>query len=91
MRNTADITGGKPIAVCSQSISVVRAINPLVAFYDIHGRKGEVLFFCSIPDTARDIYFFYMILIIVSCVVRDRKTAGLTALIPEIDCEQTEI
>jgi hypothetical protein len=32
----------------------VSAVNPLVAFYDIHGRKGEVLFFCSVPDTTRD-------------------------------------
>jgi hypothetical protein len=32
------------------------AVNPLVAFYDIHGRKGEVLFFCSVPDTTRDQY-----------------------------------
>jgi hypothetical protein len=27
----------------------------LVAFYDIHGRKREVLFFCSVPDTTRDL------------------------------------
>jgi hypothetical protein len=45
MRNSTDVTGGKPIAVWSQSISGVRAINPLVAFYDIHGRKREVLLF----------------------------------------------
>jgi hypothetical protein len=45
MRNTADVTGGKPIAVLLQSISDVSAINPLVAFYDIHGGKTEVLFF----------------------------------------------
>jgi hypothetical protein len=45
MRNTADVTGGKPIAVLLQSISDVSAINPLVAFYDIHGGKREVLFF----------------------------------------------
>jgi hypothetical protein len=32
----------------------VSAVNPLVAFYDIRGRKGEVLFFCSVPDTIRD-------------------------------------
>jgi hypothetical protein len=44
MRNTADVTGGKPIAVLLQSISGVSAINPLVAFYDIHGGKREVLF-----------------------------------------------
>jgi hypothetical protein len=31
MKNTADVTGGKPIAVLLQSISGVSAINPLVA------------------------------------------------------------
>jgi hypothetical protein len=29
-------------------------MNPLVAFYDIHGRKREVLFFYFVPDTTRD-------------------------------------
>jgi hypothetical protein len=52
MRSTADVTGGKPIAVLLQSISGVSAINPLVAFYDIHGGKREVLFFYF--DTTRD-------------------------------------
>jgi hypothetical protein len=37
-----------------QSISGVSAINPLVAFYDIHGGKREVLFFYFGPDTTRD-------------------------------------
>jgi hypothetical protein len=46
MRNTVDVIGGKPIAV-----SCVRAINPSVAFYDIHERKGEELFFNAVPDT----------------------------------------
>jgi hypothetical protein len=55
MRNTADVTGGKPIAVLLQSISGVSAINPLVAFYDIHGRKREVLFFYFVPNTPRDL------------------------------------
>jgi hypothetical protein len=32
MKNTADVTGGKPIAILPQSISGVSAINPLVAF-----------------------------------------------------------
>jgi hypothetical protein len=32
MKNTADATGGKVIAVLLQSISGVSAINPLVAF-----------------------------------------------------------
>jgi hypothetical protein len=54
MRNTAHVTGGKPIAVRSQSISDVSAVDTLVAFYDIHGRKTEVPFFCSDPDTTRD-------------------------------------
>jgi hypothetical protein len=56
MRNTADVTGGKPIAVLLQSISGVSAFNPLVAFYDIHGGKREVLFFYFVPDTTRYSY-----------------------------------
>jgi hypothetical protein len=55
MRNTADVTGGKPIAVLLQSISGVSAINPLIAYYDIHGGKTEVLFFYFVPDTTRDV------------------------------------
>jgi hypothetical protein len=54
MRNTADVTGGKPIAVLLQSISGVSDNNPLVAFYDIHGGKREVLFFYFVPDTTRE-------------------------------------
>jgi hypothetical protein len=54
MSNTADVTGGKPIAVLLQSIPGVSAINPLVAFYDIHGGKREVLFFYFVTDTTRD-------------------------------------
>jgi hypothetical protein len=53
MKNTADVTGGKPIAVFLQSILGVIAINPLVAFYDIHGGKREVLFFYIVLDTTR--------------------------------------
>jgi hypothetical protein len=41
----------------SQSICSVNAIIPLVAFYDIHGRR-EVLFFYFVPDTTRDIHIF---------------------------------
>jgi hypothetical protein len=52
MRNTADVTGGKPIAVLMQSISGVSAINPLVAFYDNYGGKKEILYFVS--DTTRE-------------------------------------
>jgi hypothetical protein len=57
MKNTADVTGGKPIAVLLQSISGVSAINPLFAFYDILRGKREVLFFYVVPDTIRDVLF----------------------------------
>jgi hypothetical protein len=40
--------------VLLQSISGESAINPLVAFYDIHGGKREVLFFYFVPDTTGD-------------------------------------
>jgi hypothetical protein len=55
MRNTADVTGGKPIAVVLQSMSGVSAKNPLVAFYDIHGGKRKMLFFYFVPDTTQNI------------------------------------
>jgi hypothetical protein len=51
-----EVTGGKPIAVLLQSISGVTAINPLVAFYDIHGGKREVLCFYFAPDTTQDMF-----------------------------------
>jgi hypothetical protein len=48
MKTTADVTGGKPIAVLLQSISGVSAIDSLVAFYDIHGgKRGAILLFCT--------------------------------------------
>jgi hypothetical protein len=65
MKNTADVTGGKPIAVLLQSISGVSAINLLVAFYDIHGGKRKVLFFYFVPDTTRDNVQVIVILIII--------------------------
>jgi hypothetical protein len=46
MRNTADV-GGKTIVIRLQSNSGASAINPLVAFYDIHGStRGAILLFC---------------------------------------------
>jgi hypothetical protein len=56
MRNNLDVTGGKLIVVWSQFISGVSAINPLDAFYDIHWRKREVLFFYFVSDTTRDLH-----------------------------------
>jgi hypothetical protein len=35
------------------NLSQGNAVNSLVAFYDIDGRKVEVPFFCSVPDTTR--------------------------------------
>jgi hypothetical protein len=60
-RQILDVTGGKPIAVWSQSISDLQyshAVNPLVAFYDIIGRKVQVLFLFSVPDTTQDNLFY---------------------------------
>jgi hypothetical protein len=47
MRNIIDVTGGKPIAVWSQSIPGVNAINPLVTFCDIHEREKCYSFILS--------------------------------------------
>jgi hypothetical protein len=53
MRNTAEVTNGKSSAVLSQSISDL--FGPLVEFNDIYGKKGEVLFNSSVPDTTQNI------------------------------------
>jgi hypothetical protein len=50
MRNTADATGGTPIAVWSQSISGGEAVNPLVTFYDIHERVSRTAHETIITD-----------------------------------------
>jgi hypothetical protein len=63
MRNTADVTGGKPIAVLFQSISGVSDINPFVAIYDVHGGKIEVLFFYFVPDTTREFISIKLVII----------------------------
>jgi hypothetical protein len=39
------VIGAKPIAVESQSISNVNAVNLFIVFYDIHRRKGAILLF----------------------------------------------
>jgi hypothetical protein len=48
MRNTADETGGL------QSVSGVSAVGPSVAFRH-SWKKGEELFYFSVPDTTRDL------------------------------------
>jgi hypothetical protein len=55
VRNTADVTSGNPIAVESQSILDLSAVGLIVAFYDIPGTKGNILYF--VPDTIRDYGF----------------------------------
>jgi hypothetical protein len=78
MRNTAGVTGGKSIAVLLQSISGVSAINPLVAFYDIHegpllhGRIAPLLFFYFVPDTPHD-YVIYLLIYLIRTTYKTYK------------------
>jgi hypothetical protein len=82
MKNTADVAGGKPIAASVLlSISGLSAINPLVAFYDIHGGKREVLFFYFVPETTRDsiyvvVYCTSLLRIIACSIFTDQKMRG---------------
>jgi hypothetical protein len=47
MRNTADVIGGKPIAVLLQSISSVSAINPLgLLQHPWKKERGAIILFC---------------------------------------------
>jgi hypothetical protein len=39
------------------TFDTINAIDQLVALYDIHGRKREVLFFFFVPNTTRDFLF----------------------------------
>jgi hypothetical protein len=55
-----DVTDGKPIAAWLLRSSGVGAVNPLVAFCDIHGSKGDMIFFCSVPDTTRDFFLYFL-------------------------------
>jgi hypothetical protein len=57
MKNTPDVTDGKPIVGLLQSISGISAINPLVAIYDIHKEERGMLFFYFVADTTRDLTF----------------------------------
>jgi hypothetical protein len=71
MSDTAYVTGGKPIAVWSQSNSDVNAINPVVAFYDIHGRKREVpsFIFARTPHETFIITYHTLIVSLLRAVV----------------------
>jgi hypothetical protein len=62
MKNTTDVTGGKPIVVLLQFISSVSPISPLVALYDIHVGKRDVLLFYFVPDATRDPTLYFLTL-----------------------------
>jgi hypothetical protein len=55
MRNTADVTGGKPVAVLLQSISGVSTINPLVAFSPSIGER-EMCYSFILSRTPRETF-----------------------------------
>jgi hypothetical protein len=46
MRDTADVTSSKPIAICLQFISGVSAFNPLVLQHPWKKEIGAILLFC---------------------------------------------
>jgi hypothetical protein len=69
MRNTADVTGGKPFAVGSQSIADVSAVNPYT-FNHIHRRKGEVLFLLGVFVSFYYVFVFFVIYFSVSVQLR---------------------
>jgi hypothetical protein len=58
MRNTADVTGGKPIAILLLSISGVSAINSFVAFYDLFYEYYIIINYLILPFyvTGQDCY-----------------------------------
>jgi hypothetical protein len=45
MRSPTHVTDGKHITIWSQTTSVVSTANRLVAFYEINGGMGVILFF----------------------------------------------
>jgi hypothetical protein len=65
------VTGGKRIAVWSQSISGVSAIISLVAFYDIHGgKRGAILLFFPGHHTRHIFTLAISIFYIIRCGLR---------------------
>jgi hypothetical protein len=72
MWNTADVTGGKPIAVLLQSIS--------------RKERGAILLFC--PDTTRDLFSFIFVTILflayIDVLVRTTMARALRRAIAEV-------
>jgi hypothetical protein len=87
MRNTANVTGGKPIAVWSQSISDVSAVNSLVAFYHMHGRakgRGAILLFCPGHHT-RLVYTYSLLYLLKHSIDNNYTINGNGGLISKRD------
>jgi hypothetical protein len=69
MRSTADVTGGKLIAVCSQSTSAVRAVNPSrLLRHPWKKARGAILLFCPGHRTRHQPSNYKVVL---NCVVYD--------------------
>jgi hypothetical protein len=74
------VTGGEPIAVLLEAISGVTAINPLVAFYDIHGGKiwryGALHTFSSMCyDSGRyNLIYYWLVLQVYINLIKFFKT-----------------
>jgi hypothetical protein len=93
MRNTADVTGGKPIAVLLQSISGVGAIIPLVRLLRHPWRKERVaiLLFDLISYIFYLTLLFYLgeyykrqLIIVSLCIIKDYILAVLSLLLSAI-------
>jgi hypothetical protein len=56
-------------------VSGVRAINPLVAFYDTHGRKNEVPFFYFVPDTTQGMYITLYVTLYIAPLIKGGPNA----------------
>jgi hypothetical protein len=62
------VPGGKPIRRPTAVHLRLRTFNSLVAFYDIHGKKGRCYSF--VPNTTRDKYNSIVYHIIVEFIIR---------------------
>jgi hypothetical protein len=56
MSNTADVTGGKPIAIWTQFVLGISAINPLVAFLSMEERVLLFILSQTPHETNTNIY-----------------------------------
>jgi hypothetical protein len=59
------------------------AVNPLITSYGIHGRKGEVLLFCSVPDTTQNNLVILFVLVVVNVGIQVLLHIHHSRFIPE--------